>query len=141
LAEGPGLPLRFVSIANTGTAAAVGAGMDITTCPGGQEVNMQGHRKSQVGMALARYLGMPPGESFARAELQRDLGLEPLDVVLFVLAFEESDGEAFRFEELEHVLTAGELVATVSGWLEHHDHEERLAEDDEAALDQRAGAA
>ena len=102
---------------------------------------MSRHRKSQVTSSLARYLGMPPDAAFGRSELSRDLGLEPLDVVLFVLSFEESDDETFRFEELEHATTAAELVAIVSRWLEQYDRNERLAETDEEPFDHHVGAA
>jgi uncharacterized protein YciU (UPF0263 family) len=84
----------------------------------GLEVNMGVPWNSRVTLALARRSGVPIDDAFARAELQRDLGLEPLDVVLFALSFEDNQGAAFHVEELEHTLTAGDLIATISQWLE-----------------------
>jgi hypothetical protein len=100
---------------------------------------MSQHRKSQVRSKLARYLHVVPDRSFDRAELQRDLGLEPLDVVLFVVSFEESEDVAFQIEELENV--ASELINVVSHWLEQHDREERLAAEDDDLDDKHITAA
>jgi hypothetical protein len=123
--------------------------MYITKRTHAAEVNVSQPRKSQVVSMFARHFGarasgslvrgaLPEG-SLARVELQRDLGLEPLDVVLFVLSFKESDDMAFRIEDLEHVVTAGDLVDTVAGWLEQYDRDERLADEEELA--HHAGAA
>jgi hypothetical protein len=102
---------------------------------------MSRHRRLEVALSLARYVGIAPTETLARSELQRDLGLEPLDVVLFVLSFQESDDTAFRFEDLEHVVTAGELVAIVASWLDEYDRNERLADEDETVFNQHVGVA
>lgn len=92
---------------------------------------MSQSRRSQVAAALSHYLGIGQSELFRRLELRRDLGLEPLDLVLFVLDFEETGGLAFPFEELEHATTVGALVELLTGWLEDYDREERLALEDE----------
>jgi len=101
---------------------------------------MNSYRKAQVALALARYARVPVDERLFHAHLQRDLGLEPLDIVLFALAFEESDDVEFRVEELEDVRTASELVTTVSQWLEQYDRNERLSEEEDAVFE-RPGAA
>jgi hypothetical protein len=85
-------------------------------------------------------LGVAPGEELARAALQRDLRLEPLDVVLFVLSFEESDDATFRFEDLEYAVTGGDLIAIVAGWLDQYDRNERL-EDENDSFAERVGVA
>ncbi|HTQ05474.1 MAG TPA: hypothetical protein VMI54_16540 [Polyangiaceae bacterium] len=101
---------------------------------------MSRHRKTEVFTSLARHLGVAADATLARAELQRDLHLEPLDVVLFVLSFEESEDITFRFEDLEHTLTAGELVDTVAGWLDEYDRNERFADAEEASFARRGAA-
>ena len=95
------------------------------------------NRKAEVTLALARYVGFPAIALLPTAELKRDLGLEPLDIVLFVLAFEDGDEVPFAFEELENAVIAAELVDVVARWLERHDREERLARDE----DERSGFA
>jgi acyl carrier protein len=101
---------------------------------------MNEHRRSEVALSLARYVGAAPGEALARRELRRDLGLEPLDLVLFVLDLEESDRIAFRVEELADTVTAGDLIKTVSGWLEDHDRDERLADEQDEFSEERPTA-
>jgi len=86
-----------------------------------------GYRRLQVTLWLARYVAARLDDDFLRAELGRDLGLQPLDVILFVLSFSESDDPAFRWEELEHIVTAEDLITTVSGWLAEYDHGARVA--------------
>lgn len=92
---------------------------------------MSAGRRSQISSTLAHYLGLGQNELFPRLRLGRDLGLQPLDLVLFVMGFEESDGLDFPFDELEQVATVGELVLLVSDWLEGFDRSERLAADEE----------
>lgn len=92
---------------------------------------MSVRRRLQVSSALASYSGMSPNELFPRLELRRDLGLQPLDIVLFVMDFEESDDMAFPFEELEQATTVGELVGLMTGWLHDYDRAERLAAEEE----------
>lgn len=92
---------------------------------------MSTRRRSQVSSTLAHYLGLGQNELFPRLQLGRDLGLQPLDLVLFVIGFEESDGLDFPFAELEHVGTVDELVQLVTVWLEGVDRSERLAADEE----------
>jgi len=82
-------------------------------------------------VALAHYLGRGQSELFPRLELKRDLGLEPLDVIWFITAFEELDERGFPFEKLEHVTVVGQLVQLISDWLDDYDHSELLAADEE----------
>jgi hypothetical protein len=106
---------------------------------------MSGHRRSEVETSLAHYLGVAPGAWLAARELHKDLGLEPLDLVLFVLDLEDSQGErralTFPFEQLERTRTAGELITTVASWLEDYDRSERLADSDDELAKAHSGAA
>jgi hypothetical protein len=106
---------------------------------------MSGRRRSEVEISLAHYLGVAPGAGLGRRELHKDLGLEPLDVVLFVLDLEDSQGQTqgltFPFEQLELARTAGELIDTVAGWLEDYDRSERLADTDDELGAAHSGAA
>ena len=106
---------------------------------------MSGRRRSEVEISLAHYLGVAPGAWLGGRELHRDLGLEPLDVVLFVLDLEDSQGETegltFPFEQLEQARTAGELITIVASWLEQYDRGERLADADDALREAHFGAA
>lgn len=101
---------------------------------------MSVRRRHQVSSTLAHYLGLGHSELFSRLRLGHDLGLQPLDLVLFVMSFEESDSLDFPFAELEQVGTVGELVQLVSTWLEELDRCERLAADDDLfGMTQRSG--
>lgn len=92
---------------------------------------MSNHRLAEVSARLAHYLGRSGQRPFQELELRRDLGFEPLDLVLFVLAFEEAEGLVFPFEELERVVTVGDLIAHIAGWLEDYDYREQMADIDE----------
>jgi hypothetical protein len=113
--------------------------------PASLEAHMSGHRRSEVEISLAHYLGVAPGSWLGGRELHKDLGLEPLDVVLFVLDLEDSQGESqgltFPFEQLEQTRTAGELITTVASWLEDYDRNERLANSEEELAEARFGTA
>jgi len=89
-------------------------------------------RRREVAAALSHYLGLGQDEEFFRFELRRDLGLEPLDLVLFVLNFEEAEGLSFPFEALEGASTVAELVYIMAAWLDDYDSVERIAEADDA---------
>jgi acyl carrier protein len=88
-------------------------------------------RRLQVTAAISHYLGGREREPFFQLQLRRDLGFEPLDLVLFVLAFEEPEGLIFPFEQLEQVTVVGELIDAISAWLEDYDERERLADQDD----------
>ena len=92
---------------------------------------MTSTRRSQVTDALTHYLGLGKQDPLPSLELRRDLGFEPLDLVLFVLAFEEAEGLVFPFESLEEVTRVGELVDIVAAWLDDYDRRERLADQDD----------
>ena len=85
-----------------------------------------------VSASLAHYLGQGQTALFPRLELRRDLGLEPLHLVLFLLALEESDQFVFPFEELQYVSTVDELVQLVSAWLDDCDRSEQVAAEEES---------
>ena len=89
-------------------------------------------RRLQVTAALSHYLGARSRQPFLELQLRRDLGFEPLDLVLFVLGFEEAEGLVFPFEELERVATVGQLIDAIGSWLEDYDERERLADEDDA---------
>jgi acyl carrier protein len=82
-------------------------------------------RRTTISLALADHLQLSSEELFPRLELRRDLGLEPLDVVTFVLSLEEDDELAFPVEELEHVVTVGELTRLIADWLEERKRSDR----------------
>lgn len=92
---------------------------------------MSNHRLAEVSARLAHYLGHSGQRPFQELELRRDLGFEPLDLVLFVLAFEEAEGLVFPFEELERVVTVGDLITRIACWLEDYDYAEQMADVDE----------
>lgn len=99
------------------------------------ELPMIARQESEVARALAEYLGEGRTNAlFQRLELRRDLGLEPLDLVLFVLEFEEAEGLSFSFELLERVTTVGELVTTVANWIRERARERLLERDEQAAV-------
>jgi|SRR6185369_481698 len=88
-------------------------------------------RKFQVSQALAHYVGLGQSELFPRLELRRDLGLEALELVWFVTAFEEDQTLSFPFEQLEYVTVVDDLVQLLTEWLDDHDRSEQLAADEE----------
>jgi hypothetical protein len=92
---------------------------------------MSNHRLAEVSARLAHYLGHSGQRPFHELELQRELGFEPLDLVLFVLAFEEAEGLVFPFEDLERVITVGDLIVHIASWLDDYDYAEQMADVDE----------
>jgi acyl carrier protein len=67
--------------------------------------------------ALGLYVGTNPSDIDAGDELSRDLGLEPLDLVLVMFRLEELADAEFAMSDLEGVVTVGDLEALVSEWL------------------------
>lgn len=88
-------------------------------------------RRHRVSASLAQYLRIAEPPAFLQRELSRDLGLLPLDLVLFVLSFEPADDLSFPFEELERPNTVGELVELVADWLTAREHATRRIDDDD----------
>lgn len=82
---------------------------------------MSTSRSTEVLRALSHYLGVAQSELFPRLELKRDLRLQPLDVVWFVTALQDSDAPSFPFERLEQVELVGDLVQLLTSWLEQRD--------------------
>jgi len=67
--------------------------------------------------ALASHLALP-GKAFEdHFELERDLGLDALDLVLIALSFEDSVGVEFPIALLEPLVTVGQLKSLVRTWL------------------------
>ena len=72
---------------------------------------------AHVAHALAHYLGITQGLGFRELRLKRDLGLEPLDLVLFVLELEDPEQQPFDYAELDGLDTVGQMVDLVGHWL------------------------
>ncbi|MBX3192409.1 MAG: acyl carrier protein [Labilithrix sp.] len=70
-----------------------------------------------VQNALACHLRTPEASFDAALELERDLGLDPLDLVLIALGLEEAVGVEFPVALLEGVRTVGDVARLVSTWL------------------------
>jgi hypothetical protein len=82
---------------------------------------MNSRHDAHVAQALAHYFGVDAHARFRELLVKRDLGLEPLDLVLFVLELEEPDGPPFDFASLDHVVYVGDLLDLVSDWLRARD--------------------
>jgi len=70
-----------------------------------------------VRAALALYLDRKPTEIDTDDELEKDLGLEPLDLVLIVFRLEEFAEAEFSIADLEGVVTVGDFEAVVGEWM------------------------
>ena len=82
---------------------------------------MNAHHESQVAHALAHYFGIDAHARFRELQLKRDLGLQPLNLVLFVLELEEADGPPFDFAALDAAVDVDDLIDLVSTWLSQRD--------------------
>jgi acyl carrier protein len=85
-----------------------------------------------VRVALAAYLDSKPSEIDPNAELERDLGLEPLDLALIVFRLEEFADAEFSISDLEDVVTVGDFEAIVTEWMRSasiHDADDEPADD------------
>jgi acyl carrier protein len=71
---------------------------------------------SQLRLALSMHLGIAPEAIDENQHLERDWGLDPLDVILVVLQLEELAEVDLPVADLEHVETVGDLEATVRSW-------------------------
>ena len=70
-----------------------------------------------VRVALALHLDVDVGRISSETHLERDLGMDPLDLVLVVLRLEEVEEMEFPIAELEGVETVGGLASMVRAWL------------------------
>jgi acyl carrier protein len=70
-----------------------------------------------VRAALAVYLDLDPTDIGTDDELEKDLGLEPLDLVLIVFRLEEFADAEFSISDLEGVVTVGDFEAVVREWM------------------------
>jgi acyl carrier protein len=70
-----------------------------------------------VRVALGLYLDLKPAEIDTDADLQKDLGLEPLDLVLIAFRLEEFADAEFSISDLEGVVTVGDFEAVVREWV------------------------
>src|SRR3954465_10953233 len=69
-----------------------------------------------VRVALGLYLDRNPADIDPNAELERDLGLERLDLVLIAFRLEEFAHVEFSISDLEGVVTVGDFEALVREW-------------------------
>ena len=82
---------------------------------------MNAHHQSHVAQALAHYFGIDAHARFRELQLKRDLGLQPLNLVMFVLELEEADGPPFDFAALDSVVVVDDLLCVVDNWLSQRD--------------------
>lgn len=69
-----------------------------------------------VRFALALHLDADVTDIQLDHRLERDLGLDPLDLVLVVLRLEEIEGGELPVADLESVMTVRDLVDVVRSW-------------------------
>jgi acyl carrier protein len=69
-----------------------------------------------VRLALANHLDIEPSELEPSQDLRRDLGLDPLDLVLVALRLEEGAVDEFPIAELETVRTIDDFAKLVRRW-------------------------
>ncbi len=74
---------------------------------------MNGSLTRRVCDVVARHLQVEPNAIDARKTLQKDLELDPLDLVLIALRIEELEQIEFPIAHLEHVRTVGDIVTIV----------------------------
>jgi acyl carrier protein len=88
---------------------------------------------AHVAQAIAHYFAIDAHARFRELHVKRDLGLEPLDLVLFVLELEEADGPPFEFASLDGVVYVQDLITLLSDWFAARDA--LLREEDAQAVD------
>src|SRR5262245_57004149 len=88
-----------------------------------------------VRAALGHYLDLKPTDIDPNAELERDLGLEPLDLVLVVFRLEEFADVEFSISDLEGVVTVRDFEAVVAEWF----RETSIDDGDEEPRPERPG--
>ncbi len=69
-----------------------------------------------VRFAISLYLDISPDSIDPSSSLSDDLGLDPLDLVLVGLRFEELAQREFPLAALEHVVTVDDLVRVLRTW-------------------------
>ena len=69
-----------------------------------------------VRLALAIHLDIGAGSIEDDARLKEDLALDPLDLVLIALRFEELAKLEFPVGELEHATTVAAVICIVRAW-------------------------
>jgi acyl carrier protein len=74
---------------------------------------MSDHLADVVRRAVAKHLGIDRDEIEAFDHLQRDLHLQPLDIVLVVLAIEDSQRIALPIANLDSIATVTGLTTLV----------------------------
>jgi hypothetical protein len=77
---------------------------------------MSAHYEARVARALIHHFYIQSHERFRELRLKEDLGLEPLDLVLFVLDLEHTNDPPFDYAALDGATTVGELVTLVAAW-------------------------
>jgi acyl carrier protein len=70
-----------------------------------------------VRAALASQLEVPADSLCEAQELERDLGLAPLDLVMVILRVEEAVGVEFPLALLDEAKTVGDVFTLVRSWL------------------------
>jgi acyl carrier protein len=70
-----------------------------------------------VRAALASQLEVPADSLGETQELERDLGLDPLDLVMVILRVEEAVGVEFPIALLDEAKTVGDVFTLVRSWL------------------------
>jgi acyl carrier protein len=68
-----------------------------------------------VRQIVARHLGRIAIDIELTQHVERDLGMDPLDLVLIGLRLEDVASAAFPFERLEGVETVGDLIEVARG--------------------------
>lgn len=86
---------------------------------------MNAHHDSRVEHAFIHYFGIHDSADLREQRLKADLGLEPLDLVLFVLELEQPDGPPFEFEACDNMSNVGELLERLQAWQDLADAEAR----------------
>jgi acyl carrier protein len=66
-----------------------------------------------VGSVVARHLDISPAAITPSTDLERDLHLDPLDLVLIALRIEELEGREFPIARLEQARSVADLTRIV----------------------------
>ena len=116
LAKTRGLRVDRAGSGGTQPGSATHFAAEVIDNPGhspyqGMDVHFQ-----MVRFALALHLDASPAQVELHHRLDRDLGLDPLDLVLVVLRLEEIENAEFPVGDLEHVATVEDLVDVVRQW-------------------------
>lgn len=88
---------------------------------------MNAHHDHHVEHAFVHYFGIKDVAGLRERQLKADLGLEPLDLVLFVLELEEPEGPPFEFESCDELTSVGDLFDHLRLWQDQSDEQARLS--------------